>query len=919
MAIYGYTKNYKLIKPGYDSDTWHDYEYDNLDTIDAVLSAIYASGNWKGFWAANTAYVVGDVVIDRDTDTMYKVMVEHTTSAGSFAAEQIAHPDYYELWSPNNLAESWATKTDGKVSNEDYSAKAYAISSGLIDEGSAKEWAISSGEIGNTNEYSAKKYATDAHNDYISMTTNPNVAAVGSNINNVNAVGQSISNVNTVASNVSSVNIVAGVSTNVTTVAGISTDVSTVANNDANITTVATNISDVNTAATNIEAIKNAPTAAANAANSATDSANSATTASASAQAAQDALNDVQGLIATPIGTIFQSVYVDESLDIARQLNGQLISSTKFTGFRGWLNTVQTAIPNLFTTEVNWQAEKTNSKLGQCGKFVVDDTAGTIRLPCVVNAQGLADLALIGNLVNESLPNITGDASLGSGTVYGLINSDATPPSGAFKRGTASAPNTVNQGTSSPSASSFALGLDASRSSSTYQDNAPVQQEAVQYPYYIQVATGVEETLPAIREYQVNNSDYFGKSMYSDVAPDNASWLVSNGQWNAKTVYPDYYDWLLEKRNSNTKTFYLWKNLAGDTILFLTETNTLSVGSALYGYNPTIKFGEITAISGNNVTFRNDVANTTATVSINLSNPTYAGNIPVYYSSKMNVISKENLDNWNIPTNTSDYDFVVNTENQTFRLPLLNGSEDLISDRYDDLGVDTSKSTWNFVAPATGFVSASVQFKDQSTYFQIRNVTKEYHFQTPAITASGYQGNLLPVEKGDSYLIAWSSTPPTKIYWARFYYAKGNGSLYYYVGDTVQDASLINAGAVLGQLSNKADIDASNFNADGKSLLSGLGMPSSRYIDLTLGASGSTYTAPANGYFRFAGLNAQNSARKLIINNTTSSLYANQSGNVVVGSYGGIFIPALKGDSVVVEYSGYTSYEFRFVYAEGEN
>ncbi len=72
--------------------------------------------------------------------------------------------------------------------------------------------------------------------------------------------------------------------------------------------------------------------------------------------------------------------------------------------------------------------------------------------------------------------------------------------------------------------------------------------------------------------------------------------------------------------------------------------------------------------------------------------------------------------------------------------------------------------------------------------------------------------------------------------------------LYYYVGDTVQDASLINAGAVLGQLSNKADIDASNFNADGKSLLSGLGMPSNRYIDLTLGASGATYTAPANGY-----------------------------------------------------------------------
>ena len=209
MAIYGYTKNYKLIKPQFNTDTWHDYIYDNLDTIDAVMSAIYASGNWKGFWAKNMTYVTGDVIIDQDTDTMYKVMIDHVTSANTFAEEQTAHPDYYELWSPNNLAESWATKTDGKVSNTDYSAKAYAVSSGLIDDGSAKEWAIGSGAVGNTNEYSAKKYATDAHNDYISMTTDVNVIAVGSNIANVNTVGQSISNVNTVANDISSVNVAA--------------------------------------------------------------------------------------------------------------------------------------------------------------------------------------------------------------------------------------------------------------------------------------------------------------------------------------------------------------------------------------------------------------------------------------------------------------------------------------------------------------------------------------------------------------------------------------------------------------------------------------------------------------------------------------------------------------------------------------
>ena len=163
MAVYGYTKNYKLIKPQFDTDTWHDYEYDNLDTIDAVLSAIFASGDWQGFWKTNTHYNAGGVVIDRATDTMYKIMVEHTTSEATFAAEFTAHPTYYELWSPNNLAQDWATKTDGLVSNTDYSSKAYAISSALIDTGSAKEWANKTGgTIGTTGEYSAKKHATDA-------------------------------------------------------------------------------------------------------------------------------------------------------------------------------------------------------------------------------------------------------------------------------------------------------------------------------------------------------------------------------------------------------------------------------------------------------------------------------------------------------------------------------------------------------------------------------------------------------------------------------------------------------------------------------------------------------------------------------------------------------------------------------------
>ena len=594
-----------------------------------------------------------------------------------------------------------------------------------------------------------------------------------------------------------------------------------------NINNVSEHSSEIITCSNNIEAIQDAPNqanaaaqsasdaaqSASDAANSATASANSATASATSAQAAQDALNDVHGLIATPIGTIFQSVYVDESLDIARQLNGQLISSTKFTGFRSWLNTVQTATPNLFTTETNWQAEKTNSKLGQCGKFVVDDTAGTIRLPCVVNAQGLVDLALIGGIKSESLPNITGYATIGhESAVFPISNATDGCFSGTNSRtfGSASG-NTTMTGFSD-------LSFNASRSSSTYQDNAPVQQEAVQYPYYIQVATGVEETLPAIREYNINTPFFFGQSMYSDVAPDNASWLASNGQYNAKTVYPDYYDWLLEQMNAGVSGF---------------------------------------------------VASTA----------TY-----------------------------TDYDFVINTENQTFRLPLLNGEEDLVGDRYDDLTLGESGTT--YAAPANGYVSVGGPC---SGYVSLYNSNgKLISMSVPDKGYYQYARSFVPVSKGNVFGVDYEGLTVDNF---RFIYAKGNGSLYYYVGDTVQDASLINAGAVLGQLSNKADIDASNFNADGKSLLSGLGMPSNRYIDLTLGASGSTYTAPANGWFVF-GRKTTNPAGCGLSNKTTGigcsyvvernwTMYAN--------------VPAKKGDVVSITYwQGDSTTIFRFIYAEGE-
>ena len=119
-----------------------------------------------------------------------------------------------------------------------------------------------------------------------------------------------------------------------------------------------------------------------------------------------------------------------------------------------------------------------------------------------------------------------------------------------------------------------------------------------------------------------------------------------------------------------------------------------------------------------------------------------------------------------------------------------------------------------------------------------------------------------------------------------------------------------------GALANKADIDASNFNADGKSLLSGLGMPSGRYIDLTFGSSGSTYTAPANGWFFASGNWAPNGS----LFNVTMDVGA--YGVQVPTGIGGpaffrVLCPVVKGAVMTMSYTLATIVNFRFIYAQG--
>lgn len=122
-------------------------------------------------------------------------------------------------------------------------------------------------------------------------------------------------------------------------------------------------------------------------------------------------------------------------------------------------------------------------------------------------------------------------------------------------------------------------------------------------------------------------------------------------------------------------------------------------------------------------------------------------------------------------------------------------------------------------------------------------------------------------------------------------------------------------GQVLEALNNKADIDVQNLDTLGKITASVFCMPSTQYINLTLGASGSTYTAPANGYFVLY-ISAINPAGYIYMENLSSSFKC-ETRSTINGTGVWAFCPAKKSEKVLVGYDALGTVSFKFHYAEG--
>ena len=410
---------------------------------------------------------------------------------------------------------------------------------------------------------------------------------------------------------------------------------------------------------------------------------------------------------------------IDETKGKRRYLNGQIIIQEQYAGFTKKVKDAINLYPSLACSEDEWQTTALLTVGGQVGKFVVDDDAGTIRLPKIIMPiQGLTDLSKLAEIVKAGLPNIKAYyCSLGSGEGLDSV-------SGAFK-GTNNFQWPYGHLGGGQPLSGLNVNFNASNSNPIYKDGSTVQQEQIQYPYFIQVATGAETKDEITNEHELVNPYVLLEPKFFETPVYNLSWLISNGSFTgSKAVHPHAYDALLIELNAD-----------------------IEVGT-----------------TKNNYTKRG--------LPVKLATDSY-----------------------------TDYDFVVNPADETFRPPL---KVNLASGK----AVLGNGNAMRFTDGTYTGTLALNRYTNNTSYGFMANT--DYPELTKVGAAIGDTFVAASKNKAGGLITSGDSGIET---------SDSNLYLYFYVGEVAQNTNLVNAGRIEEIKANKTDIDGNWIYKGNKAIL----------------------------------------------------------------------------------------------------
>ena len=417
---------------------------------------------------------------------------------------------------------------------------------------------------------------------------------------------------------------------------------------------------------------------------------------------------------------------------------------------------------------------------------------------------------------------------------------------------------------------------------------------------------------------KVSIDDYYKPPLFSMmrslVKLNDMQWLRADTfSWQDGTLYEVAYNKLVEEYDSiPTETFYRWDGNNGATY-YLKKNADVVTGDAIYAGTPNLNIHSvgIVTVSGSVVRYGGVTLTLITTSGSAVNSIAYEVEGDVAYtrsandykicepSQENNVLSKYN-------TQGIAMYFILDKANKRFKLPRTKfGFEGLRTSVGDDIEAGLPPITGAFPdwIGANGYQGV---FYNTSTS---SHGTANSPLTNPSDQATGFDASRSSSIYGNSNTV---QPPATQTY------------LYFYVGEYKEDAIKNTAGLNSELFNNKLDLDANNFDTNGKSLFSGLGMPSGKYTDLTLGASDSIYTAPANGYYYLNIASSELSGASFISLYNETKMYGVLSNTYRANTSTYIsqrcFLPVCKGDVINIGYTMGTIRitSFRFIYAEGE-
>lgn len=621
-----------------------------------------------------------------------------------------------------------------------------------------------------------------------------------------------------------------------------------------------------------------------------------------------------------PLLSIRPALYVDESLGLDYYLNGQLLTvNANLQGAVNELKKLKAIRPSLFCTEEEWQAEKEASDHGQVGKFVLNYAQAEVEKQCSIFG-GYDVITEVSEywLVEKAKKDVkVGDLAYPCDSSGAKTGEDAVAITAVWTGAYTGKPIisitedglngksfhsevTLTETIPTDEIVSFRLPaviniqgvFDLQNAGLTVQAGLPNIKGMVYYGHgYLANATGAfyrgksgnlqrtadgrtEQDYELLFDASRSNPIYGNNTTVPEEAIQYPCVIrLATGQETKVNIRNDIESLnpytLFDAKYSEAKQYNASWVLGGSTLS--KSVYPTAYEAALVEYNSEIADGTTVELpSGGSYTKRG-----------------VSGGVTVKLSTDETV---------------TEYDWKLDTVAETLTVPTLNGSEDLLSDRYDDLELKASSST--YVAPANGWYVLSKRTNAANQTVVLENHTNGVQSGVIVPSVDHIPRIYIPAKKNDVIEAGYTAGGDLDTF--RFIYAKGNGSLYFFVASGAQNAPLANLGRI-----EETKVDKN----------SSWGFPSNRYIDLELGASGSTYTAPANGWYylqKISGANNQHSFILALKDGETATEYGALEWTSMGNNGNANMLKVPKGKKVQIHYNLTGATEiFRFIYAEG--